>query len=254
MPHVDSPANLDLPRRRSIRLPGYDYAGYGTYFVTICADEGRCLFGRIADEAMWPNTLGELAIQEWLASAAVRPGVRLDHFVLMPNHFHGIVHLRTELGTEGAEVLPEVASDLPVGAGDLPVGAGDLPVGAGDLPVGAGDLPVGAGDLPVAPTADGLLRAGDLPVAPTADGLLRAGDLPVAPTAGPAKGSLGSLVGCYKAAVTRRARVVLGDPSLRVWQRGYYEHIIRDEEDLCRIHEYIIGNPACWESDTEYVP
>jgi len=225
VPHVDSPANLDLPRRRSIRLPGYDYAGYGTYFVTICADEGRCLFGRIADEAMWPNTLGELAIQEWLASAAVRPGVRLDHFVLMPNHFHGIVHLRTELGTEGAEVLPEVASDLPVGAGDLPVGAGDLPVGAGDLPV-----------------------------APTADGLPRAGDLPVAPTAGPAKGSLGSLVGCYKAAVTRRARVVLGDPSLRVWQRGYYEHIIRDEEDLCRIHEYIIGNPACWESDTEYVP
>jgi REP element-mobilizing transposase RayT len=37
-----------------------------------------------------------------------------------------------------------------------------------------------------------------------------------------------------------------------LWQRNYYEHIIRDEKDLNRIREYIINNPLKWESDTEY--
>lgn len=41
--------------------------------------------------------------------------------------------------------------------------------------------------------------------------------------------------------------------SLPVWQRNYYEHIIRDEDDLDRIREYIAGNPSRWEEDEYHV-
>jgi len=36
-----------------------------------------------------------------------------------------------------------------------------------------------------------------------------------------------------------------------VWQRNYYEHVIRDERDLNRIRQYIVGNPACWAEDAD---
>ena len=41
----------------------------------------------------------------------------------------------------------------------------------------------------------------------------------------------------------RRHRVALGDFTCLVWQRNYYEHVIRDDNDLTRIENYIAGNP-----------
>jgi len=66
---------------------------------------------------------------------------------------------------------------------------------------------------------------------------------------GPARGSLGSLVGSFKAAVTRRrAGAPAGEP---LWQRNYYEHIIRGERELEQIREYVTLNPAQWASDRQ---
>jgi REP element-mobilizing transposase RayT len=64
--------------------------------------------------------------------------------------------------------------------------------------------------------------------------------------AGPRRGSLGSFVGSFKAAVTRRASL-----SHPVWQRNYYEHIIRSEASLNAIREYIANNPANWMFDRQ---
>ena len=64
-------------------------------------------------------------------------------------------------------------------------------------------------------------------------------------------GSLGAVVGPFKAAVTRTARVegVVGsDP---VWQRGFWEHIVRGPEALSRIRKYIVANPRRWLYDRE---
>jgi REP element-mobilizing transposase RayT len=58
--------------------------------------------------------------------------------------------------------------------------------------------------------------------------------------------SLGAVVGTYKAAVSRRT----GHRAL--WQRGYYDHIIRDEQDLARVREYIATNPIRWAFDPEH--
>ena len=70
-------------------------------------------------------------------------------------------------------------------------------------------------------------------------------------TSGQALSSLSAVVGSYKAASTRlinRQRGTAGDP---VWQRGFYEHVIRDEADLHRIRRYIEENPLRWAEDEE---
>lgn len=63
--------------------------------------------------------------------------------------------------------------------------------------------------------------------------------------------SLGAFVGAYKAAVTARINTLRGSPGVLVWQRNYYEHVVRDEADLERIRRYIMENPARWALDRE---
>jgi len=64
-------------------------------------------------------------------------------------------------------------------------------------------------------------------------------------------GSLGAIIGPFKAAVTRAARadgIIGGDP---VWQRGFWEHIVRGPEALERIQRYIVENPSRWPYDSQ---
>ncbi len=62
-------------------------------------------------------------------------------------------------------------------------------------------------------------------------------------------GSLGAIVRSYKSAVTRATNLQRQTPGSPVWQRNYYEHIIRDEISLCAIREYIRTNPEKWATD-----
>lgn len=61
---------------------------------------------------------------------------------------------------------------------------------------------------------------------------------------------LGQLVGSFKASSTRAIRTCL-QPTDPIWQRNFYEHVIRDERDLDRVRSYIANNPAQWELDEE---
>ncbi len=69
---------------------------------------------------------------------------------------------------------------------------------------------------------------------------------------GPAQASLGALIVGYKAAVTRRINELRGTNQPAIWQRNYYEHVIRNDEDLVRIREYIVNNSARWSEDRYY--
>ncbi len=60
---------------------------------------------------------------------------------------------------------------------------------------------------------------------------------------------LGRLIGAFKTVSTKRMNDMRGTPGLPVWQRNYYEHIIRDEADLDRIRRYIAENPFRWADD-----
>ncbi len=63
--------------------------------------------------------------------------------------------------------------------------------------------------------------------------------------------SLGSFVAGFKGATTRRINVLRKTPGASVWQRNYYEHVIRNEKDLNEIREYIQNNPLQWALDEE---
>ena len=64
-------------------------------------------------------------------------------------------------------------------------------------------------------------------------------------------GSLAAVVRSFKSAVTKRINDGRGTPGAAVWQRNYYDHIIRSEESLNRIRQYILDNPARWSFDRE---
>ena len=83
--------------RRSIRLKGYDYAQAGMYFVTVCVQKKVCLFGEIVDNEMILNETGIIVCDEWIKSEVIRKNVKLHEFVVMPNHFHGIIEITGQL-------------------------------------------------------------------------------------------------------------------------------------------------------------
>ena len=63
--------------------------------------------------------------------------------------------------------------------------------------------------------------------------------------------TIGAIIRGFKSAATKRVNELRGKPGLPLWQRSYYEHIVRDDEDLGRIRTYITDNPANWAEDRE---
>lgn len=78
-------------QRKSIRLNKYDYTAPGAYLVTIRIQNGACLFGEIVDANMMLNEIGDLVSISWQEIPSHFSNVRLDRFVVMPNHLHGII-------------------------------------------------------------------------------------------------------------------------------------------------------------------
>jgi putative transposase len=88
---------------------------------------------------------------------------------------------------------------------------------------------------------------------------LRVSKTPSKPDASPLRqhpngtqpGSLSAFVQNFKSISTRRMNAARGSPGTPIWQRGYYEHVIRNEDELKAIREYILGNPARWDEDED---
>ncbi len=79
--------------RRSIRLRGYDYSRPGAYFVTICVKNRECLLGEIRGGKMILNDFGKIIDYHWREIPTHFQNVKLDEFVVMPNHFHAVLWL-----------------------------------------------------------------------------------------------------------------------------------------------------------------
>ena len=164
---VTMPFDPNLHRRRSIRLPDYDYLQPGTYFVTIvCKDRVLLLtdlvFRAIVEEA-------------WLWLADRHDYVTLDAYVIMPNHLHGVLLISNP----------------------------------------------------------------------------RRGGSRTAPTQPPPHKPLGRLIGAFTTVSTKQINAMRATSGVPVWQRNYYERIIRDEDELNRVRTYIQDNPSRWEEDPE---
>jgi putative transposase len=83
----------DRHYRRSIRLKDYDYSQEGAYFVTICTQERRCLFGEIHEGEMLLNAPGTMLVNTLERLNQRFPEVKIDAHAVMPNHIHGIIWL-----------------------------------------------------------------------------------------------------------------------------------------------------------------
>jgi len=179
--------NREKHHRRSIRLPGYNYAQAGAYFVTVCAQNRECLFGEIVDGKMRLKDAGRMVGSVWEELPRHYAGIDIDAFVVMPNHVHGIIILRDH----------HVVGATPRGC----------------------------------------------------------------PTSGQAQGpaptmSLPDVVHRFKSLTTARYRQGVAEKGWppfcrRLWQRNYYEHVIRGEDELNRIRRYIEDNPTMWQMDRE---
>ena len=115
---------------------------------------------------------------------------------------------------------------------------GDRPVALTDKPFAQMGKPGGQTDKPFAPTGKpGDAISGDRPVAPT-DNPVAITDNRVVPT-GPRSRSIGAVMAGFKSAVTKRINELHTTPGAKLWQRNYWEHIVRNETELDRIREYI---------------
>ncbi len=176
----------DKHHRRSIRLPGYDYSQSGAYFVTICAYQRQCLFGDVVDGQMRLNQYGAIVADEWQKSSVIRREIELDQWVVMPNHFHGIVIIQNPVRANG--VRPCRWSN-------------------------------GSSPRDISPSSQMKPK------------------------------SLSSLMAGFKSITTKKINILRDAPGTPLWQRNYYEHIIRDRDAMNKIRQYIINNPLSWDVD-----
>jgi REP element-mobilizing transposase RayT len=85
--------NPEKHHRSSIRLNGYNYAQSGWYFVTICTKDKDYVLGKIIDSKMKLNEKGNIIKKWWYQIPIEYPHIKLDEFIIMPNHFHGILNI-----------------------------------------------------------------------------------------------------------------------------------------------------------------
>jgi putative transposase len=63
--------------------------------------------------------------------------------------------------------------------------------------------------------------------------------------------TIGQIIAYFKYQSTKQINILRNTPGLKIWQRNYYDHIIRNEKSLQKIREYIINNPTTWDKDIE---
>jgi putative transposase len=201
-----------IHHRKSIRLRGYDYSQARVYFVTIVTHQRECLFGKIENREMKLNRYGEIVQWEWLELPKRIRYVELGTFAVMPNHFHGILIFHdSSVGATRQGLIDTRSSKVP----------------------------------PRNTTPDGIDRS-PLPHETTTDI-----DGSPLQQRGPQPASLGAIMAQFKSRVTKRLWKIPTLNGTPVWQRNYYEHIIRNEPEMDATWRYSESNPAMWDNDDE---
>ena len=101
-----------LPQRKHPRLDHYDYSAAGAYYITICTQNRRCLLSHIVGRGLDPTetvytTYGNIAKEQLLLLEKRYPALKIDQYVIMPNHIHAILVLEE---TAGASPRPTITN------------------------------------------------------------------------------------------------------------------------------------------------
>lgn len=172
-----------LPKRKSPRLPEFDYSLEGGYFITIVTHNHFSIFGNVYAGEMCLNKVGLIAQECWQEIPKHFPDIVLDEFIIMPNHVHGILFINEQ----------------------------------------------NVGARHASPAESSPYRGRH-----------------ASPLQKPKMGTLSTIIGSYKSAVTSQInhrKISLGQS---VWQRSFYDRVIRDESELDILRAYIHHNIAKW--------
>ena len=93
--------NPEIHHRKSIRLKEYDYSQEGYYYVTICTKNMERWFGDVVNGKMKLSAVGEIVKKCWMEIPQHFDNAFVDVFVVMPNHFHGIVVIENGFNDRG---------------------------------------------------------------------------------------------------------------------------------------------------------
>jgi len=89
-------------KRKHLRLKWYDYSSPGWYYVTICTQNRKCLFGKINNGRMELNEFGEITVKTIQLLPKRYPQIDLDIYQIMPNHVHAIIVINSPIPPVGA--------------------------------------------------------------------------------------------------------------------------------------------------------
>jgi len=178
-----------LPRQKPLRLKKYNYSQPGWYFVTICTQNRKNMFGEIKNGQMVLNNIGLLVKKYW-NKLIDKFNIELDKYIIMPNHIHGIIVINNNNNGRTHGSAPTTGTTSSVG---------------------------------VDPCVD-------------------------------PHPSLGKIIQWFKTMTTNQYIKNVKNNNWkpfnkRLWQRNYYEHIIRNKTELNKIREYVRLNAETWEKD-----
>ena len=103
----------NLPKRKSPRLNYYDYSTAGAYFITICTQRRQCLLSRIVGRGLGPAEIqytacGQIAQEQLLLLEQRYPSLKIDQYVIMPNHIHAILILSEAAGASPRPTIIDI--------------------------------------------------------------------------------------------------------------------------------------------------
>lgn len=201
--------------RQSIRLPGYDYSRPGYYFVTVCAfDRIQNPFGVIVDQKTILNASGIIIENEILKTERMRPSIKIDEYIIIPDHVHIIIQIRDNIPSS---------------------------------PTSRQFEKFGKPTSNSIPTIVRLIKSTVTKKItnlqnPTGRGSLHEPELHEPELYEPELYEPKSQNPNVQNPNTKTSK----SKKISIWQRNYYEHIIRDERSIYFIRKYIRENPAKW--------
>ncbi|HET8886372.1 MAG TPA: hypothetical protein VFM70_08505 [Salinimicrobium sp.] len=242
--------NPNIHHRRSIRLKGYDYSQAGLYFITFCCQDRAHLFGKIINGKMELNEYGKIAYQEWLATEKIRDNCISHEFIVMPNHIHGILEILFKKGESEPGKFKSPSQTI----GSIIRGYKIATIKKiKDKILKENNPPFRTGESQFAQNP----RSGESQFAPASQTQetkesqfaqnSRSGEPQFAQNSRSGESQFSPNSRSGESQFAPRRKIIQLD--FKIWQRNYYEHIIRDERAYQRISEYIINNPAKWHKE-----
>jgi len=228
--------------RQSIRLRNYDYSKAGLYFITLCVNNHECLFGKIIQGKMVLNNAGKMVGNEWIKMSNHYPNVRLHPYVIMPNHFHAILEISV-----GATLVVAQNKITQNKIAQNKIAPNNKIARINEI---NHDNTIANNNTIAHDNAITQVKIVDR----DANGVDRDDNNRATTRVAPTTKTVGNIVGAFKSIVT--VKYIYGVKNYgwlkfdgKLWQRNYYEHIIRDEKSYESISDYIENNPARWVQD-----